>query len=316
MIKYILKRTGLLFLVFFIILTMCFILVKLLPLTDEKQFGKDENLILQRREALGYEEPLSVQYGIFIKRSVFGGDWGVSETLYRGQEVWAVFVEKLPATLLVNVYAVLFSIPAGLLLGIYMALKKNGWQDGIFSVLNMVLLSLPGYVCAFLIQYFLCYRLQWFPLQMKSGTDWFSNEMCRSVLPAALALGLPGMAELARYMRSELSEVLKQEFMLFARMKGFSRMQTVFRHGLHNAMVPVFPVIMKEVTGILAGSIVVEKIFGIPGVGQLYINSIVARDYNFFMLLSAFYTFTGLLSGLVADISYCIMDPRIRMGER
>lgn len=316
MIKYILKRTGLLFLVFFIILTMCFILVKLLPLTDEKQFGKDENLILQRREALGYEEPLSVQYGIFIKRSVFGGDWGVSETLYRGQEVWAVFVEKLPATLLVNVYAVLFSIPAGLLLGIYMALKKNGWQDGIFSVLNMVLLSLPGYVCAFLIQYFLCYRLQWFPLQMKSGTDWFSNEMCRSVLPAALALGLPGMAELARYMRSELSEVLKQEFMLFARMKGFSRMQTVFRHGLHNAMVPVFPVIMKEVTGILAGSIVVEKIFGIPGVGQLYINSIVARDYNFFMFLSAFYTFTGLLSGLVADISYCIMDPRIRMGER
>lgn len=316
MIKYILKRTGFLFLVFFIILTMCFILVKLLPLTDEKQFGKDENLILQRREALGYEEPLPVQYGIFIKRSVFGGDWGVSETLYRGQEVWAVFLEKLPATILVNVYAVLFSIPAGLLLGIYMALKKNRWQDGIFSVLNIVLLSLPGYVCAFLIQYFLCYRLKWFPLQMKSGTDWFSDEMCRSVLPAALALGLPGMAELARYMRAELSEVLKQEFMLFARMKGFSRMKTVFRHGLHNAMVPVFPVIMREVTGILAGSIVVEKIFGIPGVGQLYINSIVARDYNFFMLLSAFYTFVGLLSGLAADISYCIMDPRIRMGER
>ena len=103
MVKYVLKRIALMFFVFFTILTVCFVLVKLLPLVDAKQFGKDMNLIQQRREALGYNKPILIQYLIFLKRSVIGGDWGISEALYRSQDVWKVFTSKLPATMMVNI---------------------------------------------------------------------------------------------------------------------------------------------------------------------------------------------------------------------
>ena len=109
---------------------------------------------------------------------------------------------------------------------------------------------------------------------------------------------------------------MTSDFMLLARTKGLTRAQATVRHALRNSMVPVFPIILGEFIGILQGSLIIEKIFGIPGVGQLYVNSITSLDYNFFMLLSAFYTLVGLVSGIVVDISYGFIDPRIRMGER
>lgn len=283
---------------------------------DAKQFGKDMNLIQQRREALGYNKPILIQYLIFLKRSVLGGDWGISEALYRSQDVWKVFTSKLPATMMVNIYSMIFAIPSGLLLGIFAALKKNKWQDYLISTLVMVFISVPSYVYALLIQYLLCYKLKLFPLQMNSGTNYFSLSMFRSVMPAVLALAFGSIASLARYVRAELSEVLTSDFMLLARTKGLTRSQATIRHAMRNSMVPVFPMILGEFVGILGGSLIIETIFGVPGVGQLYLNSITARDYNFFMLLSAFYTLIGLVSGLVVDISYGFIDPRIRMGER
>ena len=131
-----------------------------------------------------------------------------------------------------------------------------------------------------------------------------------------LSLGFGSIASLARNTRAELSEVLTSDFMLLARTKGLTRAQATVRHALRNSMVPVFPIILGEFIGILQGSLIIEKIFGIPGVGQLYVNSITSLDYNFFMLLSAFYTLVGLVSGIVVDISYGFIDPRIRMGER
>ena len=316
MVKYVLKRIALMIFVFFSILTICFVLVKLLPVTDAQQFGKDMNLILQRRELLGYNKPLIVQYGIFLKRSVLGMDWGISEALYRGQDVWTVFVSKLPSTIMVNVYSMLFSVPVGLLLGIYAALKKNKWQDYVISTSAMIFISVPSYVYALLVQYFLCFKLGAFPLQMEAGYDYFSWAMIRSLIPAVLALGFGSIAGYVRYVRAELSEVLTSDFMLLARTKGLTRAQATLRHALRNSMVPIFPMILGEFVSILSGSLIIEKIFGIPGVGQLYVNSITALDYNFFMLLSAFYTLIGLASGIVVDISYGFIDPRIRMGER
>lgn len=314
--KYICKRIALMFFVFFVILTVCFVLVKLLPTTEATQFGKDMNLILQRRKALGYDKPIIVQYFIFLQKSVFGGDWGISEELYRGQDVWNMFVSKLPATILVNVYSMLFSVPLGLGLGTYVALKKNKWQDHVISTLVMVCISVPSFVYALLVQYFLCFKLQWFPLQMNSGTDYFSWSMFLSVVPAVISLGLGSVAGFTRSVRAELSEVLTSDFMLLARTKGLTRAQATVRHAFRNSMVPIFPMILGEFVSILSGSLIIEKIFGVPGVGQLYVNSITALDYNFFMLLSAFYTLIGLASGIVVDISYGIIDPRIRMGER
>lgn len=316
MLKYVAKRIALMFFVLFVILTMCFILVKLLPVTDPQQFGKDMQLILQRREALGYNKPLLVQLWLFFERSVFGGDWGISEALYRGQDVWAIFTSKLPATIMVNIYSMLFSVPTGLSLGIYAALKKNKWQDHLISTLVVVFISVPSYVYAFLVQYILCFKLDLFPLQMNPGTDYFSFSMFLSVVPAVLSLAFGSIAGLARYVRAELSEVLTSDFILLARTKGLTRSQATVRHALRNSMVPVFPMILGEFVAILSGSLIIEKIFGVPGVGQLYVNSITALDYNFFMLLSAFYTLVSLMAGIVVDISYGFIDPRIRMGER
>ena len=309
MVKYVIKRIALMFFVLFTIMTISFVLIKMLPNIDAEQFGKDAALVAQRREMMGYNKPILVQYGIFLKRSILGGDWGMSEALYRMQDVWTVFVSKLPATLMVNVCSIF-------LLGIYAALKKNKWQDYTISTLVMVFISVPSFVYAFLIQYILCFKLKLFPLQLKAGTDWFSPAMLKSAVPAILSLSFGSIAGFARYTRAELSEVLTSDFMLLARTKGLTRSQATVRHALRNSMVPIFPMILGEFVGIMGGSLIIEQIFGVPGVGQLFLNSINGRDYNFFMLLTVFYTLIGLVAGIVVDISYGIVDPRIRMGER
>lgn len=324
MFKYVLKRIALMLVVFMIIISICFVLIKLLPVIDAVQFGKDQAIIQQRREQLGYGKPLIEQYMIFLRRTIVGGDWGVSEVLYMGQDVWTVFLNKLPATMLVNTYTMLFAVPIGLLLGIYAALKKNKWQDHVISTGVMIFISVPSYVYAFLVQYILCHKLtgwagkQIFPLTMAATTEYFTWEVFVSLVPAILALGFGTVAGLARYTRAELCEVLTSEYMLLARTKGLTRGQATVRHALRNSMVPIFPMIMGEFIGIIGGSLIIEQIFGIPGVGPLYISSITAQtpDYNFFMLLSAFYTAIGLASGLLVDLSYGFVDPRIRMGEK
>jgi len=318
MVKYVIKRLLLMLMVFLVIISMCFVLVKLLPDKPAEQFGKDMALIEMRREALGYNKPILEQYLIFIQKSLIGGDWGVSESLYVGQDVWGKFMEKMPATVAVNVYTMLFSVPLGLILGIYAALRKNRWQDQLISTAVILFVSVPSYVYAFLVQYFLCFKLKWFPFQVEAGYDFFSAKMFVSMVPAMLSLGFGTVAGLARYTRAELTEVLTSDFLLLARTKGLSKAQTTVRHALRNAMVPIFPMILGEFVGIMGGSLIIEQIFGIPGVGPLYVQSITAAqpDYNFFLLLSAFYTLIGLASGIVVDISYGFIDPRIRMGSK
>lgn len=318
MFKYVCKRILLMLMVFLVIISICFVLVKLLPSKPAEQFGKDMQLIEMRRELLGYNKPLIEQYGIFLRRTILGGDWGISETLYVGQDVWSKFMEKMPATVVVNVYTMLFSVPLGLMFGIYAALKKNKWQDHLISTAVMIFVSVPSYVYAFLVQYFLCFKLQWFPFQMKAGYDYLSWDTFVSLVPAIMSLGFGTIAGLTRYVRAELTEVLTSDFLLLARTKGLSRAQTTVRHALRNAMVPIFPMILGEFIGIMSGSLIIENIFGIPGVGPLYVDSITTTppDYNFFMLLTAFYTLIGLASGIVVDISYGFIDPRIRMGSK
>ena len=318
MVKYVLKRLALMLMVFLIIISLCFVLIKLLPNKPAEQFGKDMQLIEMRREALGYNKPMIEQYAIFVRRTLIGGDWGISESLYLGQNVWDKFMEKMPATVIVNAYTMIFAVPLGLLFGIYAALKKNKWQDHFISTAVMVFVSVPSYVYAFLVQYFLCFKLRIFPFQMEAGYDYFSWKTFVSLVPAILSLGFGTIAGLTRYTRAELTEVLTSDYLLLARTKGLSRAQTTVRHALRNAMVPIFPMILGEFIGIMSGSLIIEQIFGIPGVGPLSVASITAAtpDYNFFMLLSAFYTFIGLASGIIVDISYGFIDPRIRMGSK
>lgn len=320
--KYVVKRVLLAALTFLIIISVAFILIRLLPNTPPEQFGKDMQLVLQSRYRQGLTDkdgnpiPLLVQYFNFLRKTIIGGNWGVSESLYFGQDCFSVFLEKLPNTILVNAYSALLAVPLGLALGIYAALKKNKWQDHFISTAVMILVSVPSYVYAFLIQYFLCFKLKLFPLVMKAGYDYFSWEMFHSMLPAIISLSLSSIAGYARFTRAELTEVLTSDYLLLARTKGLTRAQTTTRHALRNAMVPIFPSIVSEVILVLSGSLIIESIFVVPGVGPLYVESITALDYNFFLLLSSFYTLIGLVAGIVVDLSYGIIDPRIRMGSK
>lgn len=317
MFKYIMKRLGLLLMTFVIIEIICFVLIKLLPITISLAPGQDRAILEAQLQARGYYDPIPVQFIHYVKR-IFQGDFGVGVNLaeYRNKPVWDVFISKLPPTILINVYSSIFAIPLGIGLGILAALKKNKWQDHTISTLVMLVISVPSFVTAFIIQYFMCFKWGWFPITMNPGTNYFSWSMFRSMLPAVICLSLGSIAGYARFTRAELTEVLTSEYMLLARTKGLTKAQATVHHALRNAMVPIFPSIVGEFISVLSGSLIIEKIFSIPGVGGLYLSAINAQDYDFFMLLSGFYILIGLVASIVIDLSYGIIDPRIRMGAK
>lgn len=316
MLRYTIQRFLFMLLTLFIIIGMCFVLIRLLPLPTVAPEDPHKEVIEARREAMGYNKPILVQFGIFLKDVFTEWDWGLSDKLYVGQDVFELFIGKMPATMIVNLYSILFSIPIGILLGIFAALKKNTWIDHAISTLTMVVISVPSFVYAFLIQYIFSYKLGWLPFLMEGGTDYFSWKMFVSMLPAVMALSFGVIAGFTRTTRAELTEVLTSEFMLLARTKGLTKTQATIRHAMKNCMVVILPSIFGNFIGIMSGSLVIEKIFSIPGVGQLYINAINAPDYPLFIMITAFYTSIGLIAGIVVDISYGFIDPRIRMGSK
>lgn len=323
MVKYVIKRLLLAVLTLFVIMSMCFILIKLLPLPAVTGSEATVAIIEARREAMGYYLPIMEQFFLFWQRIFTSFDWGIGESMYQTQSVLEIIGQKLPATIGVNVYSLIFSIPIGIGLGIFAAVKKNKWQDHTISTLVMVFISVPSFVLAFIIQYVFCYKLGWFGLHvnrvdstMNVWAQIFSPSMFVSMIPAIASLAFGTIAGFTRYTRAELSEVLTSDYMLLARTKGLTRRQATIRHALRNAMVVIFPMILGQFISVLAGSLIIEQIFGIPGIGALYVNSITVRDYNFFMAISAFYTAIGLVAGIVIDLSYGFIDPRIRIGAK
>lgn len=318
MLKYIVKRVLLMILTFFVIATMCFVLIKMLPLPAVKMQGRDVELVLARREAMGYNKPILVQYYLYWKHIFLDGDFGLGEQMYVSLEVFDVMMDKLPYSIVVNLYSLVLAVPLGLIFGIYAALKKNKWQDHFISTAVMIFISVPSYVYGFLVQYLLCFKTGWFSLTVASreNTTFFSWAMFVSMFPAVLSLAFGTIADLTRFTRAELAEVLTGDYLLLARTKGLTRTQAIVRHAMRNAMVPILPMILSMFVGILGGSLIIENIFGIPGIGKLYVTSIQLRDYNFFMADTLFYTLIGLAAGLIVDLSYGFIDPRIKMGER
>lgn len=316
MLKYIIQRVLLMIMTLLIITFICFVLIRMLPLQVLPAGDPHTPAILARREALGYNKPYIEQFGIFLKAVITRWDWGISEGRYWGQEVASIFTMKLPATMLLNLYSILLSIPIGISLGIWAALKKNTLTDHLISTLTMVVISVPSFVYAFLIQYFLSYKLSWFPFLVDVGSGYFTWKTFWSMIPPVLSLSFGVIAGFTRGTRAELTEVLTSEFMLLARTKGLTKVQATVRHAMKNCMVVILPSIFGEFIGILSGSLIIENIFNVPGVGGLYLDAINGRDYPMFTLLTVFYTAVGLLAGIVVDISYGLIDPRIRMGSR
>lgn len=319
MFKYVLKRIGLMLLAFIVIMTICFSLIKLLE-PEMPMMGVQAETERARREALGWNKPIMVQYGIYLKNIVTQWDWGTSWKIDYMKPVGEVISSRLTPTVLVNVYSLLVSIPLGILLGIFAALKKNRWQDHLISTSVMVFISVPSFVYAFLVQYLLGFRLGAFPIVVSSlydaGGSWFSGQMLYSMVLPILSMSFSTIASLARFTRAELTETLTSDYMLLARTKGLTRAQATLRHAMKNAMVPVLPTIISLFLSILGGSMIIEKIFAINGIGQLYIQSVQMLDYDVFIGTSMFYTIISLSSTIVVDLSYGFLDPRIRMGAK
>lgn len=314
--KYVIKRILLMIFTLFVITTLCFVLIKLLEpneITNVAQREREEAI----REALGYNQPILVQYFIYLKNIFTKFDFGVSFKISYLASINSIIGSKLLPTVLLNVYSLVISIPLGILLGIVAALKKNKWQDHTISTVVMLFVSVPSFVYAFVLQYF--GSKIGLPVTVASASSaggYFTGTMFVSMILPILALSFGSIASLARFTRAELTESLTSDYMLLARAKGLTKGQAVFRHALKNAMVPILPTIVAMFVSILSGSLVIEKIFAVPGIGGLYVTSIQELDYNVFMAVSIFYTFIGLAANIIVDLSYGFLDPRIRMGAK
>ena len=333
---YALKSIILMVITFIIILTICFVLIRMLPL-DPGQVapGTDPEIFYRIQVSLGrmvevngeyVQTPIIDQYirfwtDLFAPQidpltgqelSRFGYSWSVNSA---GISPWDVMVPRFPPTILINVYSMVFSVPIGLLLGIYMALKKNKWQDHALSILVMVVISVPSFIYALLLQV-IDYAAGTPLPAIVAGIDapWVSSEMFVAMILPVLAMSFGSIAGYSRYTRAELTEVLTSDFMLLARTKGLTRFQATVRHAFRNSLVPIFPMILGEFISVLSGSIVIEQVFSIEGVGKVFLQSVTQKDYDLFLFVGMFYTIIGLVGGLIVDLSYGIVDPRIRMG--
>lgn len=319
MFKYVLKRIGLMLLTFFVIMAICFTLIKMLQ-PELPMMGSQAQAELARREALGYNKPIMVQFGIYIKNIVTKWDWGTSWEIDYMASASSIIATRMAPTVLLNVYSLIISLPLGIILGIIAAIQKNKWPDHVISILVMVFISVPAFVYAFLLQYFLGFKTGLFPVVVSSlydaGGSWFTLKMFRSMVLPILSLSFGTIAGLARFTRAELTEALTSDYMLLARAKGLTREKAIARHAMRNAMVPILPMILSLILGIMGGAMITETIFAVPGLGKLYIQSINTRDYDVFVCVSMFYSFISLASIIVTDLSYGFLDPRIRMGEK
>lgn len=317
--KYVLQRLAAGLITLFCIALMCFVLIKLLQ-PEASLYKNVAEVERIRREALGYDKPIMVQFGIYLKNIVTEWDWGTSWKIHYMQPAMKVVSSRLLPSVLVNLYSIILAEPLGILLGIWAALKKNKPTDYIISTAVMIFVSVPTYVYAFVLQYFIGFKLGLFPLVVSSvydaGGSYFTWTMLKSQILPVLALSFGIIAGQARFTRAELTEALTSEYMLLARTKGLTRAQATTRHALRNAMVPILPGIISDFLSILGGSIIIEQIFSIPGVGKLYLQAVNMLDYDVFMVDAIFYAALGIISMILVDLSYGFIDPRVRMGAK
>lgn len=341
MFKYILKRIFLAFITMIIIMTLVFVLVKMLPI--DKPVGTDtaraaywtaevsrgymyssifdkgnyvDATTINGKTTYWYQVSISEQYFKWIQNILTKWDWGTSQKIELNISTSYIIARRLPISIKVNFWAALFSIPLGILLGIWAALKKNKPTDTIISTLIMVFISIPSFVLVTFLIYFLCYKANWLPSKWPNESDPTLVKIKGYILPV-MCLSFGSIAGYGRITRAELCDVMQSEYLLLARTKGLTNGQAIRRHALKNAMVPIFPSIIANIIGIFTGgSMIVESLYNIPGTGTLYINAINQKDWNVMFVVMAFSVAIGLLSGILLDISYGFIDPRIRMGAK
>jgi len=290
----------------FVIATVTFFLMKLLPgspFDEEKLAALSDEDRLEFYARYGLDQPVAVQYAKYLGNLV-QGDLGISY-YYKGQQVESLIADRIGPSALLGAQAALLGVSIGLILGMIAAFRHNTMWDFFTMFIAVIGVAIPNFVFAALLQYYV--GLKWGILPV---AFWESYDS--SILPT-IALSMMVIALIARFMRNEMLEVLQQDYILTAKSKGLSQINVIIRHTLRNSMIPIITILGPITVSLLTGSLVIENIFGVPGIGSLFVDSIKVNDYTTIMGLTLFYSAFYILTILVVDLLYGIVDPRIRL---
>ncbi|MDX8363168.1 MULTISPECIES: ABC transporter permease [Bacillaceae] len=306
MFKYILKRLGFIIITLLVIITVTFFLMKAAPggpFTSEKP--PPPEILEKLNEYYGLNQPWYAQYFDYLV-SVASWDFGPSFK-YNGQSVNDFINDGFPVSLILGLEAIFLALAFGVLFGVISALRHNKWQDYSVMVFAVLGISVPSFIIASVLQYVFAMKLGLFPV---ARFESFSYH----VLPA-IALASTPLAFIARLTRSSMLEVLASDYIRTAKAKGIKNTVVVVKHAIRNALMPVVSYMGPLTAGILTGSFIIESIFGIPGLGSHFVRSITDRDYTTIMGVTVFYSILLLVSILLVDILYGLIDPRIKLSQ-
>ena len=306
--KYIWKRIFTSIFTLLAILLILFILMQLMPgspFNDEK-LTADQRTVLYAK--YGLDKPIVVQFFRYVG-NMLKGDFGVSYNISKNTPIAQLIKTRLPISIGIGGAAVAIGAFVGLILGMTSAIWHDTLWDSIATVISVIGVSVPSYVFALALSYQFGFKWKMFPMLFSSA-----QMVSSSVLPS-ISLSMFTMASIARFTRSEMIEILGSDYMLLAESKGLSGNALIFRHALRNALIPIITVLAPLIVDLMTGSLVVEKIFAIPGVGSLLVNAIQSNDYNVVIALSFIYSAMYIGIMLAVDILYGVIDPRIRLSK-
>lgn len=306
--KYLLKRIAISIATLLAILLILFLMLEFMPgspFNDEK-LTADQVALLNAK--YGLDKPILIRFLNYVK-NMLTGDFGVSYTISKNTPISTLLQTRLPISIRIGGQAVLLGTIVGLILGIIAALKHNTIWDTLTTVISVLGVSLPSYVFALALSYSLGFKLTLFPLLYSADTPFKS-----SVLPT-IALCMFTIATIARFTRTEMIDVLGSDYILLAESKGISGVQLIVKHQLRNALIPIITVLAPLIVGLMTGSLVIEKIFSIPGIGSLLVTAIQSNDYNVIVAIAFIYSAMYIGIMLVVDILYGVIDPRIRLAK-
>ena len=303
--RYVLTRLAVFPLALLAISAIVFLMLYMLP-GDPAEALLGPNVVSadqveQLREQLGLNDPLYIQYGRFLGGAL-RGDFGRS--LRSRRPVFEELLTQLPATLELTFGALGLAIAIGFPLGLLAALRPNTWIDSLSMLIAVAGLAMPSFWLCMLLIFFFSVHLGWFPATGQGGLE-------RLVLPV-FALGYYAASLIARLVRSATLEVLRQDYITTARSKGLTGSVVMYRHVLRNALIPVITILGVQFGFLLGGTVIVETIFGRPGIGRLLIDGILYQDYRVVQATIVFIAMGFLTTNLIVDIVYGLIDPRIR----
>ncbi|MBB6283365.1 oligopeptide ABC transporter permease [Geobacillus subterraneus] len=305
MARYTIQRFMYMVITLFIIATVTFFLMKLLPgsplQNQEKLTPEQKALILKE---YGLDKPVPVQYVQYLG-NLLQGDLGVSFQ-YDNRPVTELIGDRIGPSAQLGFQAIVFGTLIGLLLGIFAAIRHNSWGDYAATVIAVIGISVPSFVLAGFLQYFIGVKLQWLPVAFWEGFKY-------TIMPT-LALSVGVIANIARFMRTEMLEVLSSDYILTARAKGISNAGVVVKHAIRNSLIPVITILGPMAVNLMTGTLVIEKIFAVPGLGEQFVRSIELNDYPVIMGTTLFYSALLIFVIFIVDILYGIVDPRIRLA--